>query len=221
MIQNKPSYSARCTKDSLKSQLEQCETPVKTMLQFCILSGLVITIVGFYIFFQKNVQVVIFLCFPLWIAICRTYWKSFYSNLGENLSYFHKESSAYFDNFAKAYDEVIYDFLLFYDSNGNDIFIHFEYDGQNQKISICRKFLPQPYGGQQLVVVARRQSLPEEFIIDYQTRFDLRNLYEKHYALIKRREKTDTYHSKEYQKMQELPMEKNTFHLALISKMPK
>ena len=223
MTQNKPFDktvdSSTITKADLKKRFEQSEKPVKTMLKFCILSGLVIAIVGCYLFWVTNWHVLRFLIFP-WVFICLKYLDIFYFRLGEDLFYFHQSASIYFDNYAEVHDEVIYDFLLSYDSNRNDISIQFAYKGQSQKISIREESVPRPYGEQQLVIVAKKQTLPDEFIDDYRMQFDLRNLYEKHYELIKRREKK-FYYGSEYRKMRELPLKKITFHLALISQKPR
>lgn len=224
MMQNKPFDktvdSSTITKADLKKRFEQSEKPVKTMLKFCALSGLIVAVVGYCLFLQNNAQFYIFLFFPLWVSICLKYLDSFYFKLGENLSYFHQSASIYFDNYAEVHDEVIYDFLLSYDSNRNDISIQFAYKGQSQKISIREESVPRPYGEQQLVIVAKKQTLPDEFIDDYRTQFDLRDLYEKHYELIKRREKK-FYYGSEYRKMRELQLKKITFHLALISQKPR
>lgn len=212
-------------KTNLQHQLDRCAHPAKGLLKLTALVFLVTTVLT-YGFLSSGASLLNILKVSLIGTIVTTAFlaMSYLNNLSQGLdmtvSKFFQYQADSFKLYAESSEELIHDFLLSYDHGSVDA--QFEYRGQLEYFSTTQTLMPQPYANQRLVVVAKRDVLPEKYKAAYDQAFDTTDLALTYNEVIQKQLKNSRsafWLSKDnYNKLYESPVvEQTSFHLAVVN----
>lgn len=210
-------------RDNLRNCLKACQNPLKSYLVRAIILTVIFIGVVFHFFLQKPLSLramgftVLVLLILLALGYSRHY-QSIYRDLRFSVYQYQHDKIDFFKIHGDKQEEVINDIKLIYEAD-HTVTVQFTYQGKSSQLSLFKEDIPKPYANQQLVVIARCQTIAKEHLTSYLNLFETRDLAQEYQSILKRPRVTEGFLSEhDILKLSESPDKPlESFHLALMT----
>ena len=210
-------------RDNLRNCLKACQNPLKSYLVKAIILTVIFIGVVFHFFLQTplSLRAMGFTVLVLLILLALGYsshYQSIYRDLRFSVYQYQHDKIDFFKIHGDKQEEVINDIKLIYEAD-HTVTIQFTYQGKSSQLSLFKEDIPQPYANQQLVVIARCQTIAKEHLATYLAHFETRDLARDYQSILKRPGLTNGLLSEQdiFQLSEAPDKPLVSFHLALMT----
>lgn len=211
-------------RDNLRNCLKACQNPLKSYLVKAIILTVIVMIVFGHLFsqFPLSLRGIGFITPTLLILLAlgfSSHHQDLYRDLELSIVQYQHDKIDFFKTHGDEQEDVINGIRLIYEAD-HTVTVSFAYQGKSSQLSLFKEDIPQPYANQQLVVIARRQTIAKEHFATSLAHFETRDLARDYQSILKRPGLTNGLPSEQdILQLSEAPDKPLvSFHLALMTK---